>query len=254
MLLLLGLATACSGSSPPATDLPTQVLIPPTITPTPVPLTATPTPPDLPSPADLLATTSAPQPLTPLIGPDAAPPELVAAVIDNLAVYLGLDPQLILPGIAEDAVWTPYEMSCRQTMRSYFEWPIPGYRLVLLVGSVTYEYRADTAGSFWRCRRPARLEGELLVAADPVAAEMLALAQQRVAQELDLPQRRVQLVEIFPVIWPDTGLGCPLPGRSYTALLIDGYRIVVTAGETEYAFHTDSVSLIFCAAGSERLP
>jgi hypothetical protein len=89
---------------------------------------------------------------------------------------------------------------------------------------------------------------------DPVAAELVALAQRRVAQDLGLPTRRIRLVEVSAYAWNDTSLGCPLPGEVYTPLIVDGYRIVLTAGEQEYIFHTDFDRVIACDAANEQLP
>src|SRR5688572_30705454 len=61
---------------------------------------------------------------------------------------------------------------------------------------------------------------------DPIAAEMIALAQRRLSQDLDLPSRRIRLIEIAAVTWPDTSLGCPQPDIEYTPGTVDGYRLV----------------------------
>jgi hypothetical protein len=89
---------------------------------------------------------------------------------------------------------------------------------------------------------------------DPVAAELVALAQRRLAQDLGLPAQRVRLVEVTAVIWPDTSLGCPEPGETYAQGTFDGYRIVLSASDQEYIFHTDFDRAIPCTAEDERLP
>lgn len=89
---------------------------------------------------------------------------------------------------------------------------------------------------------------------DEVAAELVALAQRRVAQDLNIPVRRVELVEVEAYVWPDTSLGCPLPDQSYTQVNADGYRIVLAVGDTQYLFHTDFDRVIPCDADNERLP
>jgi hypothetical protein len=47
----------------------------------------------------------------------------------------------------------------------------------------------------------------------------------------------ITVVLVEDVTWPDGSLGCPQPGMSYTQALVDGYRIVLSDGETEYAYH-----------------
>lgn len=89
---------------------------------------------------------------------------------------------------------------------------------------------------------------------DPVAAELVALAQRRVAQELNLPTRRVRVIEVKPFVWPDISLGCPEPGETYLAGDIDGYRLVLEVGDVQYIFHTDFDRVVPCDLTNEKLP
>lgn len=99
---------------------------------------------------------------------------------------------------------------------------------------------------------PSTTAGELAI--DPVASELAMLAQRRIAEKLGLPVRRVRIVEVTPFVWTDTSLGCPVPGETYTALNVDGYRIVLSAGDQEYLFHTDFDRPLPCDAKNEQLP
>jgi hypothetical protein len=89
---------------------------------------------------------------------------------------------------------------------------------------------------------------------DPVANDLVALAQRRVAQELNLPVRRIRLVEVKFYTWADTSLGCPQPNESYAQVTVDGYRIVLEAGDKQYIFHTDFDRVLPCDAAREQLP
>lgn len=89
---------------------------------------------------------------------------------------------------------------------------------------------------------------------DPVAAELASLAQRRIAEELGLPVRRVRILEIESYTWTDTSLGCPIAGETYTPIDVDGYRIVLTAGDNEYLFHTDFDRALPCDVANEQLP
>jgi hypothetical protein len=104
----------------------------------------------------------------------------------------------------------------------------------------------------------ANAEGETaldsLAESDPVAAELAALAQRRIAQQLNLPARRVRVVEVAAYAWPDSSLGCPLSGESYAQGVVDGYRIVVAAGEQEFIFHSDFDRVLPCDVENEQLP
>jgi hypothetical protein len=89
---------------------------------------------------------------------------------------------------------------------------------------------------------------------DPVAADLVRLAQRRLGDDLDMPTRRIRVIEVRPVRWLESSLGCPLPDQTYTTLEIDGYRIVLAAGDTEYIFHTDFDRVMPCDPENEQLP
>jgi hypothetical protein len=93
-----------------------------------------------------------------------------------------------------------------------------------------------------------------LTAVDPIAAELVALAQRFVADQNDLPVVRVRLVEVQPFTWTDSSLGCPSSDVVYAPVLVDGYRIVLTTGEQFHLFHTDFDRIIPCDPDNEQLP
>ena len=63
---------------------------------------------------------------------------------------------------------------------------------------------------------------------DPVVAEIASLA--------GMPTDQVVVVSAEPVTFPDGGLGCPEPGMAYPQVLVDGYKIVATAGRETYDY------------------
>jgi hypothetical protein len=89
---------------------------------------------------------------------------------------------------------------------------------------------------------------------DPVAGQLVELAQRRVATTLDIPTIRVRVVDVRVFTWEDTSLGCPQAGESYTPVQADGYRIVLNAVDQDYIFHTDFDRVIPCDAKDEALP
>ncbi len=89
---------------------------------------------------------------------------------------------------------------------------------------------------------------------DPVAAELVGLAQRRVAETTNLPVRRVEVVEVQSYQWTDVSLGCPGPDKSYAQQDVDGYRIVLRANDQEFIFHTDFDRVVACDAANEKLP
>ena len=58
-------------------------------------------------------------------------------------------------------------------------------------------------------------------------------AKQKVAPEA------VQVVSVEAVDWSDTSLGCPQPGMFYAQIIVQGYRIVLSAGSLQAEYHAD---------------
>jgi len=150
------------------------------------------------------------------------------------------------------ATWTDDSFGC-QARAERLDEIAPGWELRWLLGGLVYDQRLSDDGRQRLCA-PLPVRDDLLLRVDAVAAEFVLLAQQRLAQNLDLPTRRLILREARAFAWPDTSLGCPQPGQTYEAVVLNGYRFVLQAGETAYAFHTDSERLLPCPAGREVLP
>jgi hypothetical protein len=247
--VILSLA-ACSTSAAP-TNAPTQVLIPapPTLTPTSSIPTETP-PPGL-APSDVIVgsqVTDVPDELQPLL----------QQIVADLAIRLEIEAASIQVVRVESKFWMSSQLGCDLESGDTGErWE--GYRVVLLVNNNFYEYHTDTGTRFLLCEdvnptAAATLSVGILLELDPVAAELAGLAQQRVAAQLDLPIRRIRVVDIRAVRWTDSSLGCPQPDQTYTTIEIDGYRIAVMAGEQVYIFHSDFDHLFPCDADDEQLP
>jgi hypothetical protein len=95
---------------------------------------------------------------------------------------------------------------------------------------------------------------DTLLQTDPIAADLAALAQRRIADQLGLPTIRVRITEVTPYEWSDSSLGCPLPGQTYAPVDVIGYRIVLFAAGSQYIFHSDTEQLIACDEANEVLP
>lgn len=93
-----------------------------------------------------------------------------------------------------------------------------------------------------------------LLAVDPVAAELVGIARRLLADQLDLPSRRIQVVDVQVVVWRDSALGCARSGVVPVEVNTPGYRIVLRAAETDYLYHTDFDRVFPCAFEDERLP
>lgn len=63
---------------------------------------------------------------------------------------------------------------------------------------------------------------------DPVVDEIARVA--------DVPLAEVVVVAAESITFPNGGLGCPMPGFSYTQVQVDGYKVVAVAGGTTYDY------------------
>lgn len=64
-------------------------------------------------------------------------------------------------------------------------------------------------------------------------------ARQALADEKDVALAEVELVDVEPVVWPNSALGCPQPDAMYLQVLTPGYRVTVSAGGQAVTYHTD---------------
>lgn len=267
LVVFVGMLTGC-GNLPttPVPAIPTSALLPITATPTATPITPTPTNSvaGLVDPDDLVATAE-PTTLAPLIASDAdaiGDTQITRQILDDAAQVADVPRERVRWVSADAALWYLSDLDCEPprniTVGEALELFDPttaqeGFAYRVLVGDLIYIYHA-TAGRFVRCPQTERLADDLLIALDPVAADMLAVVQRRLANQLDLPQQRIQLVTMRPYVWRDSSLGCPRPDQSYTLGRIGGYRVIVRVGDTEYLYHTDSITVIPCDPQFEQLP
>lgn len=255
VILLPLLLIACAPqAAAPSSPLPTQTLIPATATSTATPITPTATLPDLIEPDDLLTTPTATPPES-LIGDSSdSPADLVHLAISQLAEDANIAYETIRLVESEPRLYFSVDDPCEIIASPVADDVLQGYRMVLLGGGLVYTYHVDEEGLVFQCSEGEALSSELLAEIDPVAGELVALARRRLADELELSTRSIELLDLRAVTWADSSLGCPQEGQDYVAAEIDGYRILLGVGEREYAYHTDSARLITCDAGDEQLP
>lgn len=249
-LVMAVLAACTTGGSP--TPVPTQVLIPVTPTLTPEPPTATPlvSPPPLPAdlPTDIPANLAALE--------SELERQMAQLAIDDLAQTLQIAPDSVLVPAVTAIRMRRSTVDCSPPQETTSSRSYPGFRVLLTASGTVYEYRTDQESTVRLCEQGPVQEatGETLVLLDPVAAQLFALVQRRLAEQLDLPMRRIHLVDMQAYTWPDSSLGCPVEGQTYETIHIDGYRLVVTVGDNDYLFHTDFDRATLCDPQNEVLP
>jgi hypothetical protein len=78
--------------------------------------------------------------------------------------------------------------------------------------------------------------------AQQAIAQALADAASRTGVESD----RWRLLEVAAQEWPDTGLGCPEPGKLYAQVLTPGYLIRLEAGGRILEYHAGAGRVAYC--------
>ena len=70
--------------------------------------------------------------------------------------------------------------------------------------------------------------------------KVVEILRGRLAQQLNLePEERSQADHLEAVNWPDACLGAPNAGRACAAVVTPGFRVILSAGENHYTYHTD---------------
>jgi hypothetical protein len=80
--------------------------------------------------------------------------------------------------------------------------------------------------------------GDKVPQIDPGLDPLVAMAVTSLAGDLGVAEAEVAVVAATLVVWPDTSLGCPLPGMEYQQVPQDGSRIVLAHSGATYEYHT----------------
>ncbi|RMG76066.1 MAG: hypothetical protein D6711_04905 [Chloroflexi bacterium] len=241
-LTCLVLLTAACGSTDVETSVPTFVLFTPTPSQTPIPPTPTlsPTPPP---------DTSA------LLFPH--PQDPATLVQQTLAESLDISRYDVVVASVLPFYWTNADtLDCDIETDALRSSGIAGYEVVALHRNMVYIYHTDAGTTAQLCDEISMddLNGDMLIKVDAVAADLVRTAQERLANQLNLSIRRIQLTEIHPITWADTSLGCPQPRQTYEQTPVIGYWMILTAGGNEYRFHASFDTLRQCDPDDVVMP
>src|SRR5689334_7890135 len=72
------------------------------------------------------------------------------------------------------------------------------------------------------------------------------------ARRFQVAESAVVLVNAEQVTWGDGSLGCPQPDRSYTQMLVEGYRVTATTAAGRLLYHTDTRGNVVTCASTSR--
>lgn len=240
--MLMMAVSACASNTATPTPDPTQSLIVFTPEPSAVPVTPTATAVPPPSAGELLQTPRTNDTSTEIQR------EMISATETDLANYLALEDfseiQIVLYEVVH---WQGEALECESAPLRLTTQGLEGLRIVYLYDETIYTYRTGEA-EFMRCEEVSALQAppDVIVLIDPVAADQVSLAKRRIAQDLDISSRLINVDSVEVRVWEDTSLGCPAAGQNYEPIQTNGYRIVLTAGENSYIFHASFDRLVLC--------
>lgn len=84
----------------------------------------------------------------------------------------------------------------------------------------------------------------------PVSERVLAALLREMAALDGVATDEVTVAAAEPVVWPNSGLGCPAEGLAYTDVRVEGMLVVLDAGGQSYEFHTDGAQrYVLCREG-----
>lgn len=72
------------------------------------------------------------------------------------------------------------------------------------------------------------------------------------ARRFQVAESAVVLANAEQVTWGDGSLGCPQAGRSYTQMLVEGYRVTATTAAGRLLYHTDTRGTVVTCATTPR--
>jgi hypothetical protein len=73
----------------------------------------------------------------------------------------------------------------------------------------------------------------------PEYSPVVDMAKKDLAEKLNTQVENIHLVKQEAVEWPDSSLGNPEEGIMYSQVVTPGFRIILTAGNKSYEYHSD---------------
>jgi hypothetical protein len=184
-------------------------------------------------------------------GEEAGRDDAIALAKTTLAGRLAVPAERVEVEKAEEVDWPDASLGCPEKDHMYAQVITPGHRVVLRAEGKAYE--VHTGGGRAVLCPPA----ERPAATGParpmlgVAAKLSAAARRELASRLNVPEATVTVKYLRPTTWPDAGLGCPEPGRTYAPGPVKGFLIELEAEGKAYRYHADEAGSRLCAAPPE---
>jgi hypothetical protein len=194
------------------------------------------------------------------VQPEAEP--LVAAARTDLDQRLGV-PEGEIAVISVEAVeWRDGSLGCPAPGMAYIQVITPGFRVILQVGGIEYEYHTDTRQSVVFCEDASMVDVPAVpepLQPKPDAVErglegLVNEAKEDLAARLSIPVGEIELLEAKSVVWPDSSLGCPRPDMAYVQVPQEGVLIRLSVYGHVYNYHGGgSRDLFLCQEKFKRI-
>ena len=177
------------------------------------------------------------------------PDVLLRRVVRAFAQHLGVKPETLKVREAAFVEWPNTALGCPAPDRGSAEVITLGYRVVLEDAEGTrYEIHTDLGGTRWVWCENGEPQAEGTVGVrmgkgietlPEEARPAFEKARALVVEKSGLGEDAIVLEAWESVMWRDSSLGCPEPGKVYLQVLTPGYRFVFQAGGATYEVHTD---------------
>ena len=73
----------------------------------------------------------------------------------------------------------------------------------------------------------------------PTENKVVEILRGQLAKQLNQEPEAIELTSLEAVNWPDACLGAPNAGEACAAVITPGFRVILSAGENHYTYHTD---------------
>jgi hypothetical protein len=168
--------------------------------------------------------------------------EAVRLARQTLARQLAIAEDDIALEDAQSVDWPDAALGCPEKDVMYAQMIVQGYLVRLSVSGATHEVHVGGGRAVICGGTPATREPSYMA----TVTRLQTLARRDLAARLEVDEKRVKVNFVRPAVWPDAGLGCPEPGRSYAQTETRGFLIELQHKGRRYEYHSDMERVVAC--------
>jgi hypothetical protein len=168
----------------------------------------------------------------------------VRHALETLEQALGVAGDRMRVQEARAVEWPDAALGCPEKGVQYAQVMTRGFSVRMEVDGAEYNVHVGDGRAVICDRQPAAETPKYM----QEVVRVQDLARRDLARRLKVETQDVKVLRLRPMIWPDTGLGCPEPGSRHEAIETQGFLVeLVHAGKT-YSYHSDRVRVVLCPA------